>query len=162
MVIDKQEFYTRLLGISSPWLIKSVTVDESESTVFVRIGAEAGARLVCPQCDCHCPGYDLRIRRWRHLDTCEYRTMVWAEVPRIKCPEHGCLTVLVPWAEPGRRYTNAFEMHVMQWLRETSIHVVSRKLELSPSAIDGITQHVMERAIAGWLPTQRVRQLVLE
>ena len=28
-------------------------------------------------------------RSWRHLDTCQYRTILHAEVPRANCPEHG-------------------------------------------------------------------------
>ena len=28
-------------------------------------------------------------RRWRHLDTCQYQTILHAEPPRSNCGEHG-------------------------------------------------------------------------
>ena len=38
-------------------------------------------QLPCPECGLACPGYDHRSRQWRHLDLCEYRTMVVAGFP---------------------------------------------------------------------------------
>nr|WP_330178570.1 transposase family protein [Candidatus Vondammii sp. HM_W22] len=29
-------------------------------------------------------GYDSRKRRWRHLDTCQYKTILVADVPRVQ------------------------------------------------------------------------------
>ena len=53
--------------------------------------------------------HDARQRAWRHLDFFEYRTMLTAEVPRMKCPEHGCHQVRVPWSEERSRYTRLSE-----------------------------------------------------
>ncbi|WP_080433685.1 transposase family protein [Burkholderia ubonensis] len=71
----------------------SVTLDDYERAIFVRV--RANARLVCPQGDRRCPRYDIRPRRWRHLDTCDYRAIIEADVPRIECSEHDRLTVQV-------------------------------------------------------------------
>jgi transposase len=35
---------------------------------------------------------------WRHLDTCQYQTLLHARVPRVGCPTHGVRQVRVPWA----------------------------------------------------------------
>jgi len=40
--------------------------------------------LVCRQCGKPCPGYDKRVRRWRHLDTCQLKTVLVADVPRVQ------------------------------------------------------------------------------
>ncbi len=54
----------------------------------VEVGVEfAGETLVCPACGAACPGYGRRRRAWRHLDTMQYRTLVRAEVPRVRCSE---------------------------------------------------------------------------
>ncbi|WP_415872227.1 helix-turn-helix domain-containing protein [Burkholderia ubonensis] len=111
------------------------------------MGICSRAQFVCPQCTRRCPRYDIRIRQWRHLDTCEYETAVQAHVPRVECPEHGCLTVQVPSAAHGSRYTSAFEMHVLDWLREASIQAVSRRVRLSWNAIDGIMQRAIRRGL---------------
>ena len=156
MLTSKREFCTLFPEISFPWEIRTTSFDEFEEILFIHTAICVDTRLVCPLCNLHCPRYDMRSRRWRHLDTCEYRTIVWGEVPRIKCPEHGCLTIRVPWADPGRRYTNAFEMYVMECLRETPLHAVSRRLGLSRGAINGIEQHAMKRMPTEWWRTRRV------
>ncbi|WGS47982.1 ISL3 family transposase (plasmid) [Burkholderia sp. JSH-S8] len=151
--MSEHTLYTQLLKLSSPWQVWSVTPDELENALIVRIGMRANARLACPQCGRRCPRYDARSRQWRHLDTCEYRTIIQADVPRIECPEHGCVTVPVTWAEPGSRYTGAFEMYVLDWLQEASIQAVSRQLRLSWNAIDGIMQRAVKRGLARRPPT---------
>lgn len=61
-----------------------------------------------------------------------------ADVPRVKCKEHGVVTVSVPWAEPGSGFTALFEALVIDGLKEASISAVSRLMGLSWNAIDGI------------------------
>ena len=70
-----------------------------------------------------------------------------AEVPRIKCPEHGVVTVGVPWYEPGSGFTALFEALVIDWLKEASLAAVSRQLGLSWNAIDRIMQRAVQRGL---------------
>ncbi|MEK6246623.1 MAG: ISL3 family transposase, partial [Planctomycetales bacterium] len=102
----------------------------------------------CPKCGVECPGYDRRQRSWRHLDTCQLKTILVAEVPRISCPEHGVITVQVPWSEPGSGFTALFEALVINWLKEASLAAVSRQLGLSWNAIDRIMQRAVGRGLA--------------
>ena len=37
-----------------------------------------------------------RRRSWRHLDTCQFKTLLVADVPRVECPEHGVVVEHVP------------------------------------------------------------------
>lgn len=43
-------------------------------------------------------------RTWRHLDTCQFQTLLTARLPRVDCPEHGVSQVAAPWAEPRGRF----------------------------------------------------------
>ena len=80
--------YERLLGIERPWQVCDVRLALEQGDV--EVGVEfVGETPVCPACGAACPGYDRRRRTWRHLDTMQYRTLVWAEVPRVRCAEHG-------------------------------------------------------------------------
>jgi transposase len=45
------------------------------------------------------PVPDWERRRWRHLDSGQFQTILVAEVPRVECAAHGTQTVAVPWAE---------------------------------------------------------------
>lgn len=129
-------------------MVTEVKLALSAGEVSVFVEQEPGAELVCPKCGTVSPGYDKRQRKWRHLDTCQFKTLLIADLPRVQCPEHGILTVEVPWAEPGSGFTALFEALVIDWLKEASIQAVSRQLKLSWNAIDGIMQRAVKRGLA--------------
>ncbi len=123
--MNDANLYAKILGLRRPWRVLNVTVREALKTITVFGGPEPGSSLRYPQCRQICPGYDSRVRRWRHLDACEYQTWIEAEVPRVQCPEHGCVQVSVAWASSYSRDTKKFEMMALDWLRKTSIQSVS-------------------------------------
>lgn len=85
---DKQ-LYAKILGVEQPWQVDDVDLHPEEKVVevFIRYSADKARR--CGVCGEVSPGYDHRERRWRHLDTCQYQTVLVAEVPRVRCAEHG-------------------------------------------------------------------------
>ncbi len=74
-----------LLGIESPWEISEIKQDKTAFTAKIHVICSKGSVLHCPECGEVCPGYDHRLRKWRHTDICEYRTSVVAKVPRVAC-----------------------------------------------------------------------------
>lgn len=145
--MNDTQLYTQILGISKPWKITSVDVSLTEGQVEVHV-KHNDSKLRCPQCNKVCPGYDRRQRRWRHLDTCQLKTLLVADVPRVQCSEHGVVTVSVPWAEPGSGFTALFEALVIDWLKEASISAVARQLRLSWNAVDGIMKRAVRRGLS--------------
>lgn len=143
-----KDLYAQILGIKSPWQVGDVELSVSKREVTVQVELEAGAKSCCPSCGKSSPGYDSRRRRWRHLDTCQYKTILVADVPRVKCEAHGVVTVSVPWAEPGSGFTAMFEALVIDWLKEASTAAVSRLMGLSWNAIDGIMQRAVARGLS--------------
>ncbi|HSH28748.1 MAG TPA: ISL3 family transposase [Thiohalobacter sp.] len=143
-----KELYTQILGIRSPWQVADVELSVDAGEVKVYVERTPGTEQRCPKCGKVCPGYDRRRRQWRHLDTCQFKTLLVAEVPRVECPEHGVVTVEVPWSEPGSGFTALFEALVIDWLREASVAAVSRRLGLSWNAIDGVMQRAVQRGLA--------------
>ena len=144
----EQDQCNRLFGIGTPWRVMELDTDHRDQIVRVYVAHDPDQELVCPQCGTVCPGYDKRRRQWRHLDTCQYRTIVVSEVPRVACPEHGVVTVSVPWAKPLSRFTVLFEVLVIAWLKEASTSAVGRLMGLSWTAIDGIMQCAVQRGLS--------------
>ncbi len=142
-----RELYGKILGIEAPWVVADVELDVADGQVRVHLKNQA-KKLPCPTCGQLCSRYDWRPRRWRHLDTCQYQTVLVAEVPRVNCDEHGVLQVNVPWGEPGSRFTALFEALIINWLRETNVSAVSRQLNLSWDAIDGVMTRAVRRGLA--------------
>ncbi len=146
--MQDRQLYARILGIEKPWRVTDVELRPDTGEVLVAVGFEPELRLRCPECDAVCPGYDRRRRRWRHLDTCQYRTVLEAEIPRVQCPEHGVRQVAVPWAEPGGRFTALFEALVIDWLKVASFKAVAAQLGLSWDEVDGIQGRAVRRGLA--------------
>jgi len=141
------ELYARILEIQPPWRVRNVELrpEAGEVHVFITTDAES---LRCPTCSKASPGYDHRERRWRHLDTCQYRTILIADLPRVQCAEHGVVQVAVPWSEPGSRFTALFEALAIDWLQESSLSAVARLLHLSWDEVDGIQARAVARGLA--------------
>lgn len=142
-----RHLYAKILGIEPPWNVTSVTLDREQRTVRVTLAVKKRKKLPCPKCSRPSARYDTRTRRWRHLDTCQYQTILSASVPRVNCREHGVLQVVVPWAEPGSQFTALFEALAIDWLREASISAVADILGLSWDEADGILQRAVTRGL---------------
>ena len=142
-----KDLYARILQLPAPWKVVEVEMDNDGQQIVIRV--EAGKRLLpCPSCGVASRRYDHRVRRWRHLDTCQYRTILEAQLPRIECSEHGVLQVEAPWSEPGSRFTALFESVAIDWLLEANITAVARRLDVSWDELDGIQQRAVRRGLA--------------
>jgi transposase len=142
-----KELYAAILGIQRPWQVTGVTLATESEEVRVSIEPVAGTRFACPTCGKACPGYDSRRRSWRHLDTCQFKTILEAEVPRVECPEHGVLQIRVPWAEPNSGFTALMEALIIDWLLEASVLAVARRMRLSWDSIHGVMQRAVRRGL---------------
>jgi len=156
--VQDHQLYAQILGLTDPWQVTGVALDDHTGTIEVAVSHSGAHPLSCPSCQQSRPGYDRRPRRWRHLDTCQYQTILVCEVPRIECPEHGVLQVQVPWADEGSRFTALFEHLVIAWMREASLAAVSRRMRVSWDQLDTIQQRAVARGLArrGKVMLQRI------
>ena len=144
--MDQLTLYNKILQLKAPWEVTDVLLEDSTGQITVTVSCKASS-LPCPKCGANSKRYDSRQRQWCHLDTCQFQTIIEAEVPRITCKEHGCLTIAVPWAEDSSRYTLLFENQLLKWASETSILALTRRLKLSWNAIDGIIKRGVDRGL---------------
>lgn len=145
--MQDRELYRQILGLEQPWSVCGVRLDSEAGEVVVDV-AYGGKTLRCPECDSPCPGYDHQTRRWRHLDTCQYRTVLEAKIPRCECAEHGVRQIRVPWSEPGNRFTMLFERLAIDWMVEAGRATVARRMGLSWEEANGIMQRAVARGLA--------------
>lgn len=147
--MQDRDLYARILGLVDLWQVRDVQRDLAGEEVRVTVAAKSTVTLGCPQCGEACPGYDTRQRSWRHLDPCQCKTILVADVPRVDCSEHGIHQVRVPWAEPGSGFTAPMEAVVIYWLRSLgAIKAVAGQFRLSWDELDGIMGRAVTRGIA--------------
>lgn len=138
--------YGLLLGISSPWEVREAKLEMERRRVEIEVVHGAGRPVSCPQCRRECPRHDHAPERtWRHLDVMQFSTEIRARLPRCACPEHGVVTLVPPWAEPGSRFTLLFEAFAVQVIAACSS--LTQAVELLRLDWDGV-QRIMERAVA--------------
>ena len=118
--MQDRELYQQILGLKSPWSVSKVTLDVVQHQVDVFVEHPSGTKFCCPECAKSLPCYDhTSERQWRHLDTCQFKTILHASIPRVQCPQHGVKQVQVSWAEKGSRFTILFERFAIQVLLAT-------------------------------------------
>jgi transposase len=146
--VQDHELYARILGIQSPWRVDRVELKVAEGEVHIHLVHEAGVQWCCPECGQSCPLYDHQPeRRWRHLDTCQYQTILHAEPPRGNCAEHGARAVKLPWAEPSSRFTALLERLAIDWLKAASQKAVGDQLGLSWDEVHAIQERAVQRGL---------------
>ena len=150
-----------VLGLGPEWKVTRVEQARKPKELRVELQRTGRSPLRCPHCGEACPGYDTRRREWRNLDAWGYKTFLVCSVPRVQCPEHGVVTIRVPWAEGSSRYTAQFEAEVIAWLKEASVKAVAGRMRLSWNAVDGIMQRAVARGLAR-RETEAVRRLSVD
>lgn len=146
--MQDRELYRQILGIEAPWFVERVELRLDQGEVHIHLGHQERVSWACPECGAECKLYDHQPeRQWRHLDTCQYRTVLHAKPPRTECREHGVRVVKLPWAEPSSRFTALFERLAMDWLRAASQKAVGEQLGLSWDEIHGILERAVERGL---------------
>lgn len=147
--MQDRDLYAAILGIRTPWNVERVDLKLSEGEVHVYLDHAYGLEWPCPECGKACALYDHQPeRRWRHLDTCQFRTILHAEPPRSRCDEHGVHAVRLPWAEPNSRFTALFERVAIEWLKVASQKAVADQLRLSWDEVHAIQQRAVARGLA--------------
>jgi transposase len=147
--MQDHELYRRILGIEAPWQVERVELKLQQGEVHVYLTHQDHRQWACALCGALGPLYDHQPEReWRHLDTCQYRTILHAAPPRTQCAEHGVRVVKLPWAEPGSRFTELFEALAIEWLKHASQQAVGERLQLSWDEIHGIMERAVKRGLA--------------
>lgn len=155
------QLYQQILGIESPWKVESVHLDMKALEVEVKVICQE-ENWGCPTCQKRMHVHDYEERRWRHLDSCQFKTYVKANVPVVRCPEHGSQTVRVPWAEKHGRFTTLFERLAIDVMRECSVKASCEILRISWDEADGIKQRAVKRGLARRRPEKLERLCVDE
>ena len=88
-----------------------------------------------------------RRRSWRHLDTCQYQTLLHARRAAHRLPEHGVRDGAVALGRAAGRFTLLFERLAIDWLQAASQQAVAERLGLSWDEMHGIMQRAVERGL---------------
>ena len=144
--MQDKELYQQILGLDTPWSVRDVALDHEKSEIRVQVDHPRGATFSCPECENQLSCHDhTEERRWRHLDSCQFKTILVARIPRVKCPVHGVKNANVPWAEKHSRFTIMFERFAIDVLLATQ--TVKGAMSILGTKWDQ-TWNIIKRAVA--------------
>lgn len=140
------QFFEKILELKKPWFVREVVLNAEKKEIEIELGLK-NIRWGCDKCQtrAHIQGYN--NRRWKHLDICQYKTFLTANVPTVICKTHGNQFVLVPWAEKHCRFTKLFERFAIGVLLECSIFAAAELLRITWDEADGIKQRAVKRGL---------------
>lgn len=114
-----ERFYDRLLGLEEGWIVTKVEADVSKGEVLIWVKCLL-KEFTDPEIQGTCRLYDhVGVRRWRHLDTMQYKTFICCSLPRMMTPSGKIVTVTPGWAGHYERHTHLFERMVIATLQAT-------------------------------------------
>jgi transposase len=143
--MNDKELYRQILGVVAPWKIETIDLDMDKNQVDIYLKWPYLTDGTCPECGKICKIHDRREERiWRHLDTCQLKTFIHCNTPRVKCSEHKTKTMEVPWAEDMSRFTKQFEQIAIQFLECSENR--SKTAEVLRLSWDEMN-HIMEKAV---------------
>ena len=141
--------YEHLLGLKTPWSVKSVDLSLADQRVIVEVVLKTGQVWTDPTDStkrAHINGWS--ERQWRHLDTCQFETLIKARVPQLKYSDGTVEELAVPWAERYSRVTLLMEAFVVKLLQVCpTTKGVCELTRLAWSTVNNIMVSAVERGM---------------
>ncbi|MBE7445128.1 MAG: transposase family protein [Planctomycetia bacterium] len=86
-------------------------------------------------------------RRWRHLDSCQFKTIIVCQVPRVQCGEHGTQMVQSTLGGEAGSIHKTFRAVCDSSITGCSTSAGSGLLKISWDEADGIKQRAVKRGL---------------
>ena len=141
--------YEHLLGLKTPWSVKKVDLSLADQRVVVEVVLKKGQVWSDPTDvtkRAHINGWT--ERQWRHLDTCQFETIIKARVPQLKYADGTVEELTVPWAERYSRVTTLMAAFVIKLLEACpTTQAVCTLTRLSWSTVNAIMVSAVERGM---------------
>jgi transposase len=148
LLMDSTSFYSQILGITAPWKIVNVELDMGAKRVVIRVEVDRKTKWGHSETNLAASLHKWTERTWRHLDTCQFETLITANVPSVKHQDGSIEEVAVPWAERYQRITKMLAQAVILWLEACSnVSKVAEIMGLDWGTVNGIMKAAVERGL---------------
>jgi transposase len=120
-----------------------------EKVLIIVVEAGEAHRFLCPECGQRGKPAEYDVKRWRTLDVHGKRAFLEADLPRIRCPQHGKITAAVPWARHDDRFSRPFEEFAAWKAAHAAWSRVAAELRITWEALANIVARTAADAAAG-------------
>lgn len=102
--MEFEEWFQELLGLGKDWVIERMDFGIDPMNIHADIGYRSEPK--CPACGKTCTRHDSVAREWKGLNLGRTDLSIRAIIPRIDCPDHGILSMNVPWTDLESHFRN--------------------------------------------------------
>lgn len=133
--MNSEEIFTFALGLESPWSIKEIKFDKSNSRLDIYLVFTRGHRF--PSGDGNSStAHDTVARSWQHLNFFQHNCYLHAKVPRIKQSDGSIKTQSVLWARPNSGFTLLFEAFSLLLIEnEMPVNKAAEIMRINPNRL---------------------------
>lgn len=143
---NSQEIFALALGLQEPWHIESISFDEGNSRLDIRLSFTRGHRFKGRDGELY-TAHDTVERSWQHLNFFQHHCYLHANVPRVKQKDGSIRTQQVPWARPQSGFTLLFEAYAMLLIEnEMPVNKAARILGIYPNRLWTVFNYWISRA----------------
>jgi transposase len=142
------KFFEQALELVAPWKVVEVNMDLIAKKVEVKVDCSSAPTWLDPDSGqrLHIHGYEQR--RWRHLPTMQFETVIVARVPRLKYPDGHTELVKVPWAGRQSQWTLLFERLAVELIGACrSLSQACDLLDLDWRSVHRIMERAVQRGL---------------
>ena len=147
--MNTTDIFAAALNLPEPWSIAKVEFKPDLSgtmELHIELSFPRGSKFACPECGTEVTAYDTAPRTWRHLNFFQYKTYIHADLPRVKCGEHGVKTISVPWAREGSGFTLLFEGWVVELAKHLPVATIAGMVDEHDTRLWRFIKHYVDEA----------------
>ncbi len=147
--MDTTDIFAAALNLPDPWFIDNIAFKPDSSgsmELHIELSFPRGSKFACPECGSEVTAYDTAPRTWRHLNFFQYKTYIHADLPRVKCGEHGVKTIIVPWAREGSGFTLLFEGWVVELAKHLPVATIAGMVDEYDTRLWRFIKHYVDKA----------------
>ncbi len=147
--MDTTNLFEAALNLPAPWSISKIDFKPDLSgamELHINLSFPKGSQFACPECGAKTTAYDSAPRTWRHLNFFQYKTYIHADLPRIKCKEHGVRTINVPWAREGSGFTLLFEGWIVELAKHLPVSTIADMVNEHDTRLWRFIKHYVKEA----------------
>ena len=146
--MESTSFYSQILGITRPWKVVNVDLNMEAKRVVIRVEVDRKTKWGHPETKLAASLHKWTERTWRHLDTCQFETLITANVPSVKHQDGSIEEIAVPWAERYQRITKLLAQAVILWLEACgNVSKVAEIMGLDWGTVNSIMKAAVERGL---------------
>ena len=149
-----QTMFSMALGISEPWYISDVAMQQSEKDpsrmeMRIKVDFREGSKFPYPGEAEAVSVYDTHEKTWRHINFFQYRCYITARVPRVKLSNGKIKTVEVPWGRVGSGFTLMMEGVLLTLMKHMSVSSVAKEVGEHDTKLWRVLDYHVTEALKG-------------